>query len=660
VTQQLDHLKRVFPIRQLFRGASLRALLWSLFGTGCFAALLLTIFLIVALLDSQGRLSVSASSRKEYEFFFEPQTKSTEGIVEENLSPLQMSDVGLKAVGWQFRHRPLGNLISSLCRRNRSLHTTGTALFYLIAYALVFGFALNAIVARVQMLTTRIADKAAGQLRESLHRHALRTGISDLKNEQTATIIELFTLEVDRIRVGIEQWIKVLFRFPARILVLLIVGMMINGLVIFQCAVPLIALWYLIRRENRHSERAQRLQADRASMELKLLTEGVRNSRLVRGFGLEDFEHGRFERHLSRYQERIGDVERRQSKTAWLTRSVAFGCFGVVFYLVGMRMTIDPTEPQYLSLADATLLLTVFVLGYAPLEGLANLKKQRADAALAAEKVYRYLNEIPVVGQAVGAKFLEPIQKSLEFKGITYRHGKRTILDGVNLKIEAGATTAIISFNEIERQALVSMVPRFLEPNEGKVLIDGEDISWATLESLRTEALFVSADNAAFTGTVLENISGNEERYSLSNVTEAAKTSHAHNFIQKLPQGYETVIGEHGEQLNVSEAFRLSMARAILRNPAMLIIEEPSGELSDDEKALIEDGYRRVSEKRTILVLANRLATLRNADRIIMLNKGQVEAMGSHEALVKKSALYQHWEYIKFNEFRRNTGSLEE
>jgi ABC-type multidrug transport system fused ATPase/permease subunit len=621
---------------------------------------LLAIFLIVALLDSQGRLSVSKASFREYELFFEPETESTDGIVEPVPTKLDMSDVGLKAVGWQFRHRPLGKFIASMCRGNPSMHTTGSALFYLIMYALLFGFALNAIAARVQTLTTRVADKTAGQLRESLHRHALRTGISDLENEQTAGIIELFTHDVERIRLGIEQWINVLFRFPARLVVLLIVGMMINGLVIFQCAVPLIALWYVIRREIRHSQRAQRLHADRASMELKMLTEGIGNSRLVRGFGLEDFEHDRFERHLNRYQERIGDIERRQSKTAWLTRTIAFSCFGVVLYLVGMRMTLEPGELQYLSLADATLLLSIFALGYLPLESLANLKKQRADAALAAEKVYRYLNEIPIVGQAVGAKFLEPIQKSLEFKGVTFRHGKRTILDGINLKIDAGVTSAIIAFNEIERQALVAMVPRFLEPNEGKVMIDGEDIAWATLESLRTETLFVTAHNATFTGTVLENIGGNKDRYSLSQVTEAAKASHAHNFIQKLPQGYETVIGEHGEQLNISESFRLSMARAILRNPAMLIVDEPSGDMSDDDKALIEDGYRRVSDKRTVLVLANRLSTLRNADRIIMLNKGQVEAMGSHEALVKKSPLYQHWEYIKFNEFRRNTGLVNE
>lgn len=635
-------------------------MLWSLLGTGCFAALLLTIFLIVALLDSQGRLSISAESIAEYEFFFEPLVASERPDFAQNGVALEMEDVGLKAVGWQFRHRPLGGLIASLCRTNQSMKSTGSALFYLIAYALVFGFALNAIVARVQTITTRVADKSAGQLRESLHRHALRTGISDLRNEHTARIIELFTLDVEKVRVGIEQWINVLLRFPSRLVVLLAVGMLINGLVIFQCAVPLIALWYLIRRENRHADRAQRLQADRASIELKLLTEGIHNSRLIRGFGLDEFERGRFARHLNRYQERVGDIKRRQSKTAWLTRTLAFGCFGVVFYLIGMRMTLDPVEAQYLSLADATLLISIFVLGYLPLESLANLTSQRATAALAAETVYRYLNEIPEVGQSVGARFLEPIQKSLEFKNVTYRQGKRTILDGVNLKVDAGMTTAFIAFNEIERLALVSMVPRFLEPSEGKILIDGEDTAWATLESLRTEALLVTANHCTFTGTVLENIGGNEERYTLSHVTEAAKTSHAHNFVQKLPQGYETVIGEHGEQLKESEAFRLSLARAILRNPAMLIIEEPTGEMTDDEKSLVDDACRRASEKRTVLVLANRLSTLRNADRIVMLNRGQVEAMGTHESLVKKSPLYQHWEYIKFNEFRRNTVAVAE
>lgn len=657
MSQQLDHLKRVFPIRQLFRGASLRTLLWSLLGTACFAALLLTIFLTVALLDSQGRLSISVNQKPTYIELFSAGGFSDEAIAEAARKPLKMADVGLNAVGWQFRNRPFGNLIAGLCRNSQAMQATGSALFYLIMYGLLFGFALNAIMARVQTLTSRIADGTASQLRESLHRHALRTGISDLHNNKAAGIIDLFTTEVEHIRHGIEQWIIVLFRFPLRLFVLFVVGMMINGLVIFQCAVPLVALWYLIRREKRHTLRAQRLQEDRASTELKHLTEGIHNSRLVRGFALEEFEHQRFERHLARYQERMSDIERRHTRTAWLSRTLAFGCFGVVFYLVGMRMTLDPVEFQYLSLADATVLLSIFVWGYHPLESLANLKAQRSKAATSAERVYRYLNEIPSVGQAVGAKFLEPIQKSLEFSKISYREGKHTILDDISLKIEAGVTTAIIAFNEIERQALVSMIPRFLEPNEGKVYIDGQDVGWATLDSLRNEVLIVTANASTFTGTVLENIGGNAEQYSLSQVTEAAKTSHAHNFIQKLAQGYETVIGEHGEQLNTSEAFRLSLSRAIIRNPAMMIIEEPADELTDDEKSLIEDACRRASEKRTILVLANRMSTLRAAKKIVLLNRGQVEAQGSHESLVKKSALYQHWEYIKFNEFRRNTTS---
>jgi ATP-binding cassette subfamily B protein len=139
---------------------------------------------------------------------------------------------------------------------------------------------------------------------------------------------------------------------------------------------------------------------------------------------------------------------------------------------------------------------------------------------------------------------------------------------------------------------------------------------------------------------------------SLQEVTEAAKIAHAHNFIQKLSQGYETVIGEHGETLDAGQSFRLSLARAILRKPALLIIAEPDDPIDDDTKDLLDDAYKRIAPNRTILYLPQRLSTLKRADEIVLIHKGRLNAIGPHSRLVQSSPLYRHWEYIHFNEFR--------
>jgi ABC-type multidrug transport system fused ATPase/permease subunit len=186
------------------------------------------------------------------------------------------------------------------------------------------------------------------------------------------------------------------------------------------------------------------------------------------------------------------------------------------------------------------------------------------------------------------------------------------------------------------------------------VLIDGEDITWVTLESLRAETVFVSADEPPFEGSVFENIRAGQEDLTLQQVTEAAKMTHAHNFILKLFNGYETVLDGDSDALDPGQRFRLSLARAIVRDPALLIIEEPSATMDEDTKTLLADAYDRICHERTVIFLPARMSTVRRTDQVIVLNEGKVAAVGSHSKLVTQSPVYRHWEYIRFNEFRKD------
>jgi ABC-type multidrug transport system fused ATPase/permease subunit len=169
--------------------------------------------------------------------------------------------------------------------------------------------------------------------------------------------------------------------------------------------------------------------------------------------------------------------------------------------------------------------------------------------------------------------------------------------------------------------------------------------------------LFVTPDDPVLTGTVLENLTGTSPDYSLQKATDAAKLAHAHNFIIKLPNGYETPLGVRGVQLDVGQRYRLALARAVLRNPAFLILEEPRTPLDEDVKDLLDDAYSRIFPDRTVLLIPGRLSTIKKADRVIVLHNGRVETVGTHDALVKNNALYRHWEYVKFNQFRTSEDS---
>lgn len=196
----------------------------------------------------------------------------------------------------------------------------------------------------------------------------------------------------------------------------------------------------------------------------------------------------------------------------------------------------------------------------------------------------------------------------------------------------------------------MSLLPRFVDPTGGEVRIDGKNLRWVTLDSLRTQMGLVLQDNLVFSDSVLNNIGCGDPAYNLQRIIEAAKTAHAHQFIQKLPQGYETVIGESGHALNAGEMFRIALARAILRNPALYLIEEPAT-LDDDTKSLIDDTLQRVLPGRTVVFLPQRLSTIRSCDQVILLHHGRIAASGDHRELLASSDLYKHLQYLQFNEF---------
>jgi ABC-type multidrug transport system fused ATPase/permease subunit len=293
-------------------------------------------------------------------------------------------------------------------------------------------------------------------------------------------------------------------------------------------------------------------------------------------------------------------------------------------------------------------LALALIRGVRSVESLRELFGVRDEVNVQGDRIYRYLAEIPEVGQAVGAKFLQPVAKSIILESVTYRTNGTDLLKNCDLRIPARTSTAIISLDPNVRRAAAYLLPRFIEPQVGRVLFDSEDTAWATLESLRAETVYVGGADPFFTGTVAENLTCGDSRFSLQEATEAAKLAHAHSFIQHLPQGYETLIGEHGERLDAGQAFRLGLARAILRKPAVIIIEEPGDSLDDDTKALLDDAYNRITRDRTVIFLPMRLSTVRRCDQIALIHEGKVAAVGSHDVLVKQSDLYRHWEYVNF------------
>ncbi|MDB5386470.1 MAG: Xenobiotic-transporting ATPase [Planctomycetaceae bacterium] len=581
---------------------------------------------------------------------------------------------GFAQVAWRNRHQPWGSLLALVerifTRGHETVSPPMTGLLLVFAAALMW-LGRRACSKWAARQRTRLELEIAGQMRSHIHRQVLRLGPADLQRTDSHGVLDLFTRDIGQIRQVLAKWLEASEEVPAQVVMFGLLALAIHPTMTFYCGVPLILYWVIQQHYRQERLTAQEVAAAHSQDELRLLSESLTRSRLVSGYGMEHAAQEHFKKYLERYQTDASSIERQ-----WHWRTVFKGiatalCGLVVLILIVIKLTSSGTsfslsedaKPEaavaaresgdHFSLAAALTLAACFVLISKAFRRWREAEQLRDEAIPAAMRVFRYLDRIPEVGQAVGAKFLQPLSRSLDLLEVSYTSpDKVVLLDRLTCSISAHRQVALISTDPQAALALASLLPRFIDPQHGQVLIDGEDIAWVTLESLRAETLFAGGPDVAFTGTVLENIFAGLSNSSLANATEAAKITHAQHFIQRLPQGYETVIGEHGEALDAGQAFRLALARAILRDPALLIIEEPSQQLDEDTKSLIDDAYQRIAVQRSVIYLPNRLATLKRCDEIILLHQGQIAARGTHAHLVKTSQLFRHWEYVRFNEFR--------
>ena len=620
-----DSFDRAFPRTSLLRGKPRSTLLWSGLSSILLCLLLTDFYLTADLLVTRGRTA---------------------------LHPAETADTGiLQTVEWS-KQKVWSPLLTSAYRRIDWLRHDSSALMLLILTAVVLAALRSLLLTRMRRVSSEAGWNIVSALRRQVHRQRLRLGPGDLADADGSQVLSLFTHDMDQLRNGIVTWLTRVARYPFEIVVLLTLVLLVDWLVALQCLIPVAGCWYLVQRERERFETARLSAAARIESELRLLAESLQKTRIVRGYGMENFEHEQFQLHMERFTRDAMAVSQRERWSRRTCHLLTALCGAVVLFLIGSRILHSPNA---LSFTSAALILASIACLHLPIKALWHLGEHRSEAALAADRIYRYLDRIPEVGQAVGAKFLQPLAKSLEFESVRYNlPNRRNLLDGLDLRLQSGKSYALVSPDPLEALAAAYLLPRFIEPHGGRVLFDGEDIAWVTLESLRLETVYVGGTDPFFTGTVRENICCGADSYSSQQVTDAAKQSHAHNFVLKLTQGYETMLGEHGEQLDPGQAFRLGLARALLRNPAMMIISEPDTTLDADTKSLLEDTYNRICAGRTVIFLPTRLSTLRRCEQVVLLNQGKVSAIGSHAELLKTSSLYRHWDYITFNQFRDN------
>lgn len=614
-------------------------------SAGLLVCVLLLLGWIAELLFTGGDLRVPLDQRAAVEQFTTPANRTTHEFAE-------FENRGLLPVVWRLRNTVRGDVVGWLYDRLRPLRANVPGLLLLLAAGVAATALRSFCIYQSNRLAYDRAEHATWQLRGLLQRQALHLEGFSARGWRETNIAELFDARMDDLRAGLVAWWQAIPRAVLTLAALVALALWMQAWV--ALAAILLALlcgWFLwaLRRAARHR---RRLAADRAAKHMDHLLERLRHVRLVRSYLLDDLPGEPFDAKLGQYRRQALARDRAVAVVVPLTELLFALGTALLLFLSGINLL---AQPPRLSITEMIVLYAAVLCIYRPLEQFLELRRALPAAESAARAVFHFLDREPVVGQPSDARRLARLGSTVEFDSVSLtRSNGRPLLDRAQLRLAAGSRSSIVSTDARVPRALAYLLVRLRDPAEGRVLFDGVDIRTATLESLRGQVAVVLPDSLLCTGSVADNIRFGQDRQEMcERVLEAAKLVEAETFIERLPQGFDTIVGDHGMRLEPLEAWQIGLARAVLRRPALLVVGEPELDYSAEQSALCDRVLERLAAGRTLIVLPARLATLRQADEVFVLHQGRLHAQGKHAELLQTSDLYRHVQYLRFNEFRR-------
>jgi len=363
--------------------------------------------------------------------------------------------------------------------------------------------------------------------------------------------------------------------------------------------------------------------------------QNLRGTREVKAYVQEDAEIERFGRENARWFDLSARSAQMQAVNLPLLFLIAnLGYVAIILY--GGRQVVQ----GQITIGEIIAFITYVGQLIEPVRRLGMIIPAVAIAGSAAERIFDILDTVSEVRDEPGAVPIGQIQGRVEFEHVSFSYGRKKVLNDINFRVEAGQTIALLGSTGSGKSTIISLVPRFYDPSEGRVLVDGTDVRKVTLHSLRSQIGIVMQDTTLFAGTIRENITFGNEQASEEEIIRAARAAQAHEFIIQSAQGYDTRVGERGVTLSGGQRQRLAIARALLMDPRILILDDATASVDAETEHLIQLAFQNLVRGRTTFVIAHRLSTVRNADQIIVMDKGRIQAMGTHETLLTSSRLY--------------------
>ncbi len=491
-------------------------------------------------------------------------------------------------------------------------------------------------------------------IRDALYQHILRLSLPFHTVHSTGTLMSNVTNDVAQMQRAVSGVVKDLVQQPLTLVALTAVLFVQNWRMALIALALLPLGYYPMIRLGRRLKRLAHAGQERVAELSSILQETFSGIRVVKAFGAEAFEAERVrDTNLRYFQNTMKVTTVSELSPALMEVLGAIGGAGVIAYGGYAVISGQITTGAFFSFLTAAFLM------YAPIRILSAANNTILAASAAAERVFAILDVETEETKDRGRRELAGVKDGIEFRDVafTYEGAERTALEGVTLRVRAGDVVAIVGASGSGKTTLVNLLPRFIDPTKGAIAIDGIDVQEFTLPSLRRCIGVVSQEIVLFDDSVRNNIAYGLTGVAEADVVRAAEAAYAHPFILRLPAGYDTVIGERGVTLSGGERQRLAIARALLRNPPILILDEATSALDPESEAIVQRALANLMANRTTFVIAHRLSTVQRATRIVVLDRGRIIEEGTHDTLLARPGAYSHLYRMQFEPETRYAGS---
>lgn len=475
-------------------------------------------------------------------------------------------------------------------------------------------------------------------LRRTVFNNVMDLHIGYFSNERKGDIISKVSSDVQVVQFSVTATLQVIFKEPLQLIAFLVALFVISpSLTLYSLLIIPVSAFIISRIVKRLKSQATSAQQTYGTM-ISYLDEALSGVKIIKAFNATTFIKRRFDSENRRYSKIMRSMAKRQQLASPVSEALSVTMISLIvlyggFLILNHRSTLN--AGQFIAY------IAIFSQLMRPAKAISDSFSNIHSGIAAGERVLALIDEKPMINDMPGATAIAEFNEGIHFENVSFSYPGREVLKNINLTVPKGKSVALVGPSGGGKSTLMDMIPRFMEPQSGKILIDDHDINTVTTSSLRSLMGIVNQESILFNDSIFNNIAFGKTDATIEQVEAAARIANAHNFIMETEEGYQTNIGDRGTKLSGGQRQRICIARAVLNNPPIMLLDEATSALDTESEKLVQDALNNLMKNRTSLIIAHRLSTIQNADNIVVLENGVIVEQGNHQQLISSNGLYR-------------------